>query len=394
MLSKEVFIISGKRTPFGSFLGKLKDVSGTELATASSKATLEASNISPDSIDHVIVGNVIGSESNSIYIPRHLGLNLKIPVQVPALGVNILCGSGFQSWISASSLIELDQAQVVLACGVEQMSKIPFVIRSARDGHKMGDGKLEDLLIASLTDSYAGVSMAITAENLALEYKILRNKVDEYACLSQKRYKEAKDLGVFEKEISPITVKSKRGDFILHEDEHPRPDTTIDGLSKLKPLFKEEGVVTAGNSSGIVDGAASTILAGAEGVKKLAQKPIAKIINYASVGCDPKVMGIGPVMAIKKALKNANLNLDDMDLIEVNEAFSAQFLAVQQELDLDIKNTNVNGGAIAVGHPLGATGVRIMNHLAYELVRRDLELAVGSACIGGGQGISIIIKRV
>ena len=387
-----VFIVGAKRTPFGSFLGTLKNVSNTQLTIGCSKPAIEQAGVKPDVIDHVIVGNVVQSGSDAIYLPRHVGLHCKIPKEVPALGINRLCGSGFEAWIQGANLIKLSEADVVLACGSEQMSQIPYVVKGARFGVKMGNFEVEDMLTSSLTDQYVGDQMAITAETLAERFSLTRKEVDEYAYLSQMRYKKAFEDGVFEKEISPITVKQKK-EIVLKEDEHPRGDTTLEGLSALRPLFKEGGVVTAGNSSGIVDGACSTILVSKNALNKYNLKPMAKIVGFAQVGCDPKVMGIGPVPAMKKALNLANLTFKDMDLIEVNEAFSAQFLAVQKELDLDMEITNINGGAIAVGHPLGATGVRIMNHLVYELERKDREFAIGSACIGGGQGIAIIVKR-
>ena len=387
---KNVFVVAAKRTPFGSFLGSLKKLSNTQLTVSCSKAAIKQAGIKPDVIDHVIVGNVIQSGSDAIYLPRHTGLLCDIPQDKPALGVNRLCGSGFEACLQAANLIRTDDAEVVLACGSEQMSQIPYVVRSARDGNKMGNIEIEDVLITSLTDTYAGFPMAVTAENLAVEYKLNRNQVDEYAYMSQARYKTSFTEGAFDLEISKIEDKK----VSLSKDEHPRFDTTLEGLSNLKPLFKKDGVVTAGNASGIVDGACASVLASEHAVDKYSLKPMAKIVGYASVGCDPKIMGIGPVYAIKKVLKKINLSLEDMDLIEVNEAFSAQFLAVKKELNLNMEITNVNGGAIAVGHPLGATGVRIMNHLTYELIRRDLEFAVGSACIGGGQGIAVVIKRV
>lgn len=387
---RDVFIVGAKRTPFGAFLGSLKNVSNTKLTVSCSKAAIDQAKIKPDNIDHVIVGNVIQSGSDAIYLPRHVGLICGIPKEVPALGINRLCGSGFESWVQAVNLIRVNDAEVVLSCGSEQMSQIPYVVRGARAGNKMGNTEIEDMLVSSLTDQYIGDPMAITAETLAHKYKISRNKADQYAYQSQMRYRKAFEDGVFDLEISKFTDEK----VSLSKDEHPRGDTTMEGLGALKTLFKKDGIITAGNASGIVDGACSTILASEDAVNKYDLKPLAKVVGYASCGCDPKIMGIGPVYAIRKALGLAKLSLKDMDLIEVNEAFAPVVLAAERELGLDMEITNVNGGAISVGHPLGATGVRIMNHLVYELIRKDKEFAIGSACIGGGQGIAIIIQRV
>jgi acetyl-CoA acetyltransferase family protein len=391
---KNIVVVSGKRTPFGAFGGSLRDVSGTELGVAASKAALTQAKISPEEVDHIIFGSVVQAAKDSIYLPRHIGLKTGIPMDRGALGVNRLCGSGFQSWINAAQMIQTGEANVVLAGGVEQMSQIPYILRGARWGYRMGQGEVEDYLTAALTDTYTQTPMAITAENLAEKYKISREEVDQYALQSQKRYKAALDKKYFDSEISPYTIENPKGNTTLNRDEHPRPETTLENLQKLKPLFKKDGTVTAGTASGIVDGACASVLMSEEEAKKRNLKPMAKIISYASVGCDPTIMGIGPVYAIQKALKKANMKLDQMDLVEVNEAFGAQYLAVQKELELNPEITNVNGGAIAVGHPLGASGTRIMNHLMYELERRNKKFAVGSACIGGGQGIAIVIERV
>ncbi|MCB0394709.1 MAG: acetyl-CoA C-acetyltransferase [Bdellovibrionales bacterium] len=392
-MKKSVYILGAKRTPFGTFGGALKDVSATDLTVSCSKAAISQSGIDPKSIDHVVIGNVVQSASDSIYLPRHVGLKCEIPTDVPALGINRLCGSGFQSWVNAYQMIQEDEASVVLAGGAEQMSQIPYVVRGARFGMRMGHGEVEDFMIASLTDQFTGMPMAITAENLAEQFKISREEVDKYALMSQMRCKLANDKGLFKEEISTVSVATRKGTTEVEKDEHPRPDATLEALLKLKPVFKKDGVVTAGNASGIVDGAAATILASEERVKQFGAKPLARLVSYASVGCDPKIMGIGPVNAIKKALIRAGMKIDQMDLVEVNEAFSAQFLAVQKSLELDLEKTNVNGGAIAIGHPLGASGTRIMNHLVYELIRRKKKYAVGSACIGGGQGIAVVIEN-
>ncbi|WP_413559663.1 acetyl-CoA C-acetyltransferase [Bdellovibrio sp. HCB209] len=392
---EKIVFISGKRTPFGAFGGSLKDVSGTDLGVIAAKATLEQAKLSPDKIDHVVFGNVVQSAQDAIYLPRHIGLKAGVPVNVGALGVNRLCGSGFQSWVNAVQMIQTGEATAVLAGGVEQMSQIPYVARKVRfDGMRMGNFELEDMMTSALTDSYAGTPMAITAENLAVKYNITREMADKYSIQSQTRYKAAFDKGYFAEEIAPVTVETRKGSVVVDKDEHPKPDSTLEKLAAMKPVFKKDGIVTAAGASGIVDGAVCSLLMSESKAKELGLKPMARIVSYASVGCEPSIMGIGPAGAARMALQKAGLKLEQMDLVEVNEAFAAQYLAVEKELGLDPAKTNVNGGAIAVGHPLGASGTRIMNHLVYELHRRNAKYALGSACIGGGQGIAIIIERI
>lgn len=392
---EKIVFISGKRTPFGAFGGSLKDVSGTDLGVIAAKATLEAAKVSPDKIDHVVFGNVVQSGPDAAYLPRHIGLKSGVPVNVGALGVNRLCGSGFQSWVCAVQMIQTGEATAVLAGGVEQMSQIPYVARKVRfDGMRMGNFELEDMMTSALTDSYAGTPMAITAENLAVKYNITREQVDKYSIQSQTRYKAAFDKGYFAQEITPVTVETRKGPVVVEKDEHPKPDSTLEKLATMKPVFKKDGIVTAAGASGIVDGAVCSLLMSESKAKELGLKPMARIVSYASVGCEPSIMGIGPAGAARMALQKAGLKLEQMDLVEVNEAFAAQYLAVEKELGLDPAKTNVNGGAIAVGHPLGASGTRIMNHLVFELHRRNAKYALGSACIGGGQGIAIIIERI
>lgn len=395
IVMENIVFISGKRTPFGAFGGSLKDISATDLGVASAKATLEQAGLAADQVDHVIFGNVVQSGADAIYIPRHIGLKTGVPVNVGALLVNRLCGSGFQAWTSAAQMIQTGDASVVLAGGTEQMSQVPYVARGMRfGGIRMGNAELEDYLTAALVDAYAKTPMAITAENLAVKYGITREEADAYSLQSQQRYKACLDRGAFAEELCAVTVEGKKGSVVVEKDEHPRPETTLEKLGQLKAVFKKEGLVTAGGSSGIVDGAACSLLMSESKAKELKMKPKARIISYASVGCDPSIMGIGPAGASRLALQKACLKLEQMDLVEVNEAFAAQYLAVQKELKLDPAKTNVNGGAIAVGHPLGASGTRIMNHLVYELHRRKARYALGSACIGGGQGIAIIIERM
>lgn len=392
---ENVVIIAGKRTPFGAFGGSLKDVSATDLGVACTQATLSQAGMTADQVEHIIFGNVVQSGADAAYVARHIGLKSGMPVHAGAFLVNRLCGSGFQSWVSAAQMIRDGEASVILAGGVEQMSQIPYVARKVRfDGMRMGNFELEDAMTSALTDAYAGIPMAITAENLGEKYAISRAACDEYSVQSQTRYKEALARGDFKGDISPVKVVSKKGEVLIEKDEHPKPDVTVEKLSTMKALFKKDGLVTAATASGIVDGAAATILMSESQAKKLGLKPLAKILSYASVGCDPKIMGIGPAAASRLALQKAGLKLDQMDLVEVNEAFAAQYLAVEKELGLDPKRTNVNGGAIAVGHPLGASGTRIMNLLVSELQRRQGRYALGSACIGGGQGIAVVIERL
>ena len=392
---ESIVVVAGQRTAFGAFGGSLKDVSATALAVAASKKTIEQAHLKPADIDHIIFGNVVQSGADAVYVPRHIGLHLGVSESTPALGLNRLCGSGFQAWVSAAQMILTGEANIVLAGGTEQMSQIPYVLRGSRfEGFRMGNVQVEDYLTSALTDSYAKMPMAITAENLAEKYDISRNACDEYSFLSQSRCAEALKKSYFKEEIAIVEVVSKKGSVQISLDEHPKPGVPLEKIKNLKALFKENGRVTAATASGIVDGAAASILMTESEAKKRGLKPLAKILSWASVGCDPKMMGIGPVGAVKKALTKANMSLKQMDLIEVNEAFAAQFLSVEKELGLDRERTNVNGGAIAIGHPLAASGTRIMNHLMYELARRSAKYAVGSACIGGGQGIAIVIERM
>lgn len=392
---EKIVFVSGKRTAFGAFGGSLKDVTATDLGVVAAKATLAQAGVSAEQVDHVIFGNVVQSSADAAYLPRHIGLKSGVPVGVGALAVNRLCGSGFQSWISAVQMIQCGEASVVLAGGVEQMSLIPYVARKVRfDGMRMGNFELEDLMTSALTDAYTKTPMAITAENLAVKYNITREQSDAYAIQSQTRFKAALDKNLFAEEITPVTVETRKGSVVVDKDEHPKPESTLEKLASLKPVFKKDGLVTAATASGIVDGAACSLLMSESKAKELNLKPLARIVSYASVGCDPTIMGIGPAGASRLALQRAGLKLEEMDLVEVNEAFAAQYLAVEKELGLDPAKTNVNGGAIAVGHPLGASGTRIMNHLVYELQRRKGKYALGSACIGGGQGIAVIIERL
>lgn len=393
MERKEIVFLSAKRTPFGGFSASFKDLSATDLGVIAGRASIEAAKIQPSDIDQVIFGNVQQTSTDAIYLSRHIGLRCGVPIERPALTVNRLCGSGFQSIVSGAQQILLGEASVVLAGGTESMSQAPHAVWGTRTGVRFGqEPKLVDTLWAALTDSYCKVPMGMTAENLAEQYEISREQADEYALLSQQRWAHANENGYFDAEIAPVEVKSRRGARTISVDEHPRPETTSDVLKKLKSVFKKEGTVTAGNASGICDGAGAVVLASAEAAKKLGAKPIARLVSWGIVGVEPTRMGIGPVEACRQALARAEMTLDQMDLVEVNEAFSPQYIAVERALGLDRERTNVNGGAIALGHPLAASGTRITTHLIHELRRRGARFGLGSACIGGGQGIAVLVE--
>jgi acetyl-CoA acyltransferase 2 len=390
--NEEIWFLSAKRTAFGAFGGALKDLSATDLAVESAKAALAQAQVSPEDVQHVVYGNVIQTSADAIYLPRHVGLRAGVPVAVPALGVNRLCGSGFQAFVTAAQLMLNDEAQVVLAGGTESMSQAPHIIRGARWGLPLGKGNLEDALWTALTDSYTGDPMAITAENLAVQYGLTQDQVDAYSVQSQQRFAAAQESGKLAEEIAPVELKSRKGTVTFQKDEHNRPETTLEGLKKLPKVFKKDGVVHAGAASGICDGAASVVMVTRSWAEKRGLEPLGKLVNWGVSGCDPKIMGIGPAPAIRRLLERAETRLDKVDLFEVNEAFAPQYLAVEKELGLPPERTNVNGGALAVGHPLGASGARITAHLLYELKRRGARYGIGSACIGGGQGIAVLVE--
>lgn len=392
---KDIFIVAAKRTPFGKYGGKIKDINSTELQTIANKAALAQSKLSPEKIDTVVVGSIIYTSTDAAYISRHSALKSGIPIHVPALTINRLCGSGFQSVVSGAQEIALGAARTALCGGVDSMSLAPYSVRGNRFGTKLGENLvLEDTLWTSLSDTYVKLPMAITAENLAEKFQITRQEADEFALISQQRWQKAHQNGHFKDEIAPITIKGKKGDELFEVDEHPRQNAKIEDLSKLPAVFKKGGTVTAGNASGICDGAAAIIIADAQAVRENNLEPLARLVSYHVSGVDPKIMGIGPSPAIRNLLKKNNLTVDNIDLFDVNEAFSPQFLAVRKDLNLDLAKTNVNGGAIALGHPLAASGGRITANLVYELRRRKGKYAVGSACIGGGQGIALLLESV
>lgn len=391
---REVVIVSAVRTPIGTFGGNFKDVSAVSLGTIVAKEAMKRANIKPDMVDEVIFGNVLqaGLGQN---VARQISIYSGIPVEVPSYTVNKVCGSGLKSVTLAAQSIMVGEGDIILAGGTENMSQAPYLLKKARWGQRMGDGVLEDYMIKDgLWDIFNDYHMGITAENLAEKYNLTREEQDKFALRSQQRAEEAIKSGRFKDEIVPVEVPQRKGDpLVVDTDEHPRFGSTIEGLAKLRPAFKKGGTVTAGNASGINDGAAALVLMAKEKAEELGLKPLATIKAYASAGVDPSIMGTGPIPATKKALEKARLTVEDLDLIEGNEAFAAQSLAVSKELKFDDEKLNVNGGAIALGHPIGASGARILVTLLYEMDKRDAKTGLATLCIGGGQGISIIVKR-
>jgi acetyl-CoA acetyltransferase family protein len=391
----DIAIVSGARTPFGRYCGKLKDFTAQELGAVAAKGAIERAGIDAKEFDHAVFGNAQQTSGDALYGARHVGLRAGLPIETPALTVNRLCGSGMQSIVSAAHMIQTDEAKIVLAGGMEAMSQAPFVIRG-RDGFTLAPGgKLEDSLMVALLDSYCNLYMANTAELLGSEFGITREMQDEFALRSQQKADAAYKEGRIQEELVPVPLRNSKGEATgesLAEDDHRRPQTTMEGLGKLKAAFGKNGTVTAGNASGIVDGAAAVVLMSLEEARKRSIEPLGRIVSWGIAGVEPKVMGRGPVPATKIALQKAGLSLDYIDLIEVNEAFAAQYLAVEKELGLDRDKVNVNGGAIALGHPLGATGTRLVITLLYELRRRKKKYGLATACIGGGQGIAMVVE--
>jgi len=391
----DIAIVSGARTPFGRYCGKLKDYSAQELGAVAAKAAIERSGVPAADFDHVVFGNAQQTSGDALYGARHVGLRAGIPIETPALTVNRLCGSGMQAIVSAAQMIQTEEAKVVLAGGMESMSQAPFVLRG-RDGFTLAPGgKLEDSLMVALLDSYCGLYMANTAELYGEQQGITRQAQDEFALRSQQMADAAYKAGRLQEELTPVPLRNSKGEptgEVLAEDDHRRPQTTMEGLAKLRPAFGKNGTVTAGNASGIVDGGAALVIMSLEMATKRNINPLGRIVNWGVAGVEPKLMGRGPVPATKVALQRAGLTLDYIDLIEVNEAFAAQYLAVEKELGLDREKVNVNGGAIALGHPLGATGTRLVLTLLYELRRRKKKYGLATACIGGGQGIAMVVE--
>jgi acetyl-CoA acetyltransferase family protein len=375
----DIAIVSGVRTPMGRYCGKLKDFTAMELGAVAAKGALERAGVDPKEVDHVVFGNAQQTSGDALYGARHVGLRAGVPIETPAL------------------MIQLGESTVALAGGMESMSQAPHVIRGMRWGVGLGEGKLEDSLMVALFDSYCGMAMANTAELYAEQQGITREMQDEFALRSQKCADEAYKAVRLQEELLPVPLKNRKGEptgEMFTEDDHRRPETTIESLQKLKPAFGKSGSVTAGNASGIVDGGAATVVMKMDEAQRRGLKPLGRIVSWGIAGVDPKIMGSGPVPASRRALKQAGLKLEDMDLIEVNEAFAAQYLAVEKELGLDREKVNVNGGAIALGHPLGATGTRLVITLLHELRRRENRYGLATACIGGGQGIAVIVESL
>jgi acetyl-CoA acetyltransferase family protein len=393
----DIAIVSGARTPMGRYGGKLRDFTAQELGAVAGRGAIERAGVDPKEFDHAVFGNAQQTSGDALYGARHVALRAGLPIETPALTVNRLCGSGMQAIVNAAQMIQLGEANVVLAGGMESMSQAPHVIRGARWGFGLGEGKLEDSLMVALLDSYCGLYMANTAELYGEQQGITRQMQDEFALRSQQCADDAYKAGRLQEELVPVPLKDRRGEStgeMFTEDDHRRPQTTMDGLAKLKPAFGKNGTVTAGNASGIVDGGAAVVMMSLENAQKRNLKPLGRLVSWGIAGVDPKIMGRGPVPASKIALQKAGLTLDYIDLIEVNEAFAAQYLAVEKELGLDRNKVNVNGGAIALGHPLGATGARLVITLLHELKRRKKKYGLASACIGGGQGIAVIVESL
>lgn len=390
---KEIVIVDGARTPFGHYGGALKDVSAKRLACLAAKAALEKSGVNPSLINHVVFGNAAQHTADAQYLARHIGLIVGIPIESPALIVGRICGSGLEAIVTAARLILLEEADFVLAGGTESMSGMPYVIAGARWGMGLGGGRIEDWLQLNFLDTYCNLTMPLTAEKLVERYGIPRREQDEFAYRSHMLATKAREEGRLSEETVPVEIEDRKGHIKLFEyDEHIRPDTTVEALSKLRPVFKKDGTITAGNACPISDGAAAVVVTSIEKAEEHGLKPLGRLISWGTAGVEPEVMGIGPVPATRKALEKAGMSLEEIDLIEVNEAFAGQYLAVERELGLDREKVNVNGGAIAIGHPTAATGTRLVLTLLYELRRRRERYGLATMCIGGGQGMAAIVE--
>lgn len=393
----DIAIVSGARTPMGRYCGKLRDFTAMELGAVAAKGAIERAGMDPKEFDHVVVGNAQQTSGDALYGARHVGLRAGLPIQTPALTVNRLCGSGMQAIVSAAQLIQLGEATRVLAGGMESMSMAPHVIRGARWGFGLGEGKMEDSLMVALLDTYCGLYMANTAELYGEQQGITREMQDQFALESQQKAAAAQKSCRLGEEIVAVPLKNRKGEptgEMFEKDDHLRPETTMETLAKLKPAFGKNGTVTAGNASGIVDGGAAVVVMSLDEAQKRGMKPLGRIVSWGIAGVEPKIMGSGPVPSTRIALQKAGLKLEDIDLIEVNEAFAAQYLAVEKELGLDRRKVNVNGGAIALGHPLGATGTRLVITVLHELRRRKKKYGLTTACIGGGQGIAMVVEAI
>jgi acetyl-CoA acetyltransferase family protein len=394
MFPTDVVIVAGARTPMARYTGSFSDVTAIDLAAVASKEAIKRSGVDVADFDHAIFGNVMQTSADALYGARHVGLKAGLKVETPAVTVNRLCGSGIEAITQGAQRILLGEAAMVLAGGMENMTQAPFVIRGARNGLRLGGGALEDTLMAGLTDSFCGLPMAMTAEKLAEQQGITRKDADAYALRSQQAADAAYKACRIREELVSVEVKQGKKVITVSEDDHRRPETTMEILEKLPPSFKKDGIVTAGNASGIVDGAAAVVVTRESIAKDRGLKPIGRIVSWASAGVDPSIMGIGPVPSSQRALKLAGLTLEQMDRVEVNEAFAAQYLAVEKVLGLNRDKTNVNGGAIALGHPLAASGTRLVITLLNELRRNGLRYGLATACIGGGQGIAMIVESL
>jgi acetyl-CoA C-acetyltransferase/acetyl-CoA acyltransferase 2 len=392
---QDIVFVAGRRTPFGTYGGTLKDLSATDLAVHAARSALRDAGLPPGAIGHVVVGNVLQTSADAIYLARHVGLRVGVPVETPALIVNRLCGSGFEAVIQGAFQIATGQAEAVLVGGTESMSQAPYVLRGGRFGVPLGKTPaIEDSLWTALTDTQAQMPMALTAEKLAEQYRITQDEVDEFSVLSQRRTAEAQAAGRFRDEIAPVEIETRKGKVTFEKDEHPRPETTVEGLRKLPRIFKKDGVIHAGAASGVADGAAMLVVMSREAADRRGLKPLARLVNWGVAGVDPTIMGIGPAPAFRNAMARADAKLADFDLFEVNEAFAPQYLAVEKELGLPRDRTNVDGGAIAVGHPLGASGARLTLHTIQALRQRGGRFGLAGACIGGGQGIAVIVEAL
>ncbi|SHK14570.1 acetyl-CoA C-acetyltransferase [Paramaledivibacter caminithermalis] len=391
---RDVVIASAVRTPIGTFNGALSKVSAVDLGVTASKESLKRANIKPEMIDEIIVGNVLGAGLGQ-NVARQISINTGIPKEVPALTINKVCGSGLRAVSMATQFIKLGDADIILCGGTENMSSAPYLLPKARWGHRMGDGKVVDYMVHDgLTDIFNNYHMGITAENIAQKWDITREEQDKFAVSSQNKAEAAQNSNRFKDEIVPVEVPQRKGSpIIVDTDEHPRHGTTIEKVAKLKPAFKKDGTVTAGNASGINDGAAMLVVMSKEKAEELGIKPMAVIKGYASAGVDPSIMGYGPVPATKRALEKTGWTVDDLDLIEANEAFAAQSIAVIRDLGLNPEKVNVNGGAIALGHPIGCSGARILVTLLYEMDKRKSQKGLATLCIGGGMGTSILVEK-
>jgi acetyl-CoA acetyltransferase family protein len=393
-LKDDIVILAGARTPMAEYNGALKDITQSELGALAAREALRRANVDPREIDHVIIGNAMQTSPDAIYCARHVGLRAGVSIETPAVTVNRLCGSGMESIVQAAHRILLDEAKMVLAGGCESMSQAPFVLRGARSGWRLGNATLEDSLMVSLMDSFCNLYMAQTAENLAKKFGWTRQDQDAFALRSQQLASGAWKSCRLSEEVVPVEIKTRKGVELFKEDDHMRPDTTLEGLGKLRPAFGKDGTVTAGNASGIVDGGAAVVVTSAAHAQERGLKPMGRVVAWAVAGVEPELMGRGPVPATRKVLAKSGMTLDQMDLIEVNEAFAAQYLGVEKELELDRDKVNVNGGAIALGHPLGASGTRLAITVLYELRRRQRQFGLTTACIGGGQGIALIVESL